>query len=250
MTADVAPFPGGADSLGDTKGATAPYMSFVGFRNLLDRFASDGLPQIFDRSFFGDLSGSTVAQIRGTLKFFDLIDDDRRPTEILRTIAAADTEVLRVEIMRDLTQKKYSNAIALGVDATQGQLVDVFRASGLSGESVTKAITFYLGLTDYTGLPTSPFFKKTATRPPTVNGNIPRRSSSRRRKPLGTPPPAQPTTPEGHSSNTLGEKKSAYIDLLMKLAEQSAEKGEIQSDLLDRLERALGYESSASKEGE
>lgn len=249
MTADVA-LSEGADTPGDIKGATAPYMSFQGFRNLLDRFANEGLPQIFDRSFFGDVSGSMIAQTRGTLRFFDLIDDDRRPTEVLRTIAAADTESRRVEVLRDLTQKKYSNVIALGVDATQGQLVDAFRTTGLSGESITKAITFYLGLADYTGLPVSPFFKKTATRPLTANGSAPRRPSARKKRALSLPSIPQPTTSEGRSSNTLEEKKSAYIDLLMKLAEQSAEKGEIQSDLLDRLERALGYESSASKEGE
>ncbi len=40
-------------------------------------------------------------------------------------------------------------------------------------------------------------------------------------------------------------KKSAYIDLLMKLVETAAGsngQGEVQKDLLDRLERALGYD--------
>ena len=249
MTTDATPLPGGAEGPADARGPTAPYMSFLGFRNLLDRFGSEGLPQLFDRSFFGEVSGSLVAQTRGTLKFFDLIDEDRRPTDLLRAVAASDSEK-RIEILRELTQKKYSSVVALGVDATQGQLVESFRQTGLSGESITKAITFYLGLAEYTGLPVSPFFKKAFVRPPSGNGSSPRRSSARKKK-IPTPqPPVQPIISERHQTNTIEEKKTAYIDLLMKLAEQSAQKGEIQSDLLDRLERALGYDSLSTTKGE
>src|SRR5262245_45725179 len=63
-----------ADTTEDVRGISVPYMSFQGFRSLLDRLRREGLPQVFDRSFFGEVSGSLIAQIRGTLRFFDLID--------------------------------------------------------------------------------------------------------------------------------------------------------------------------------
>ena len=58
---------GDGELSGDARNASVPYMSFQGFCNLIDRLNADGLPQLFDRSFFGEVSGSLVAQTRGTL---------------------------------------------------------------------------------------------------------------------------------------------------------------------------------------
>lgn len=245
MATEAIPFTDNGEPSSDTRTVTVPYMSFQGFRHLLDRLGTDGLPQVFDRSFFGEVSGSLVAQTRGTLKFFDLIDDDKRPTELLRTVASAEGDE-RITVLRELAEKKYSDVIALGTDATQGQLVEAFRATGLSGQSVTKAISFYMSLADYTGLPVSPFFRRAPARTTPSSTNASRRGSSRRKRTPVSPEPTAP--PVAHRPvDSLGEKKSAYIDLLMKLAEQSGEKGEVQADLLDRLERALGYETSPSE---
>lgn len=249
MATEAIPFTDNGEPPNETRAVTAPYMSFQGFRHLLDRLGTEGPPQVFDRSFFGDVSGSLVAQNRGALKFFDLIDDDKRPTELLRAVASTEGDD-RIAILRKLAEKKYSAVIALGTDATQGQLVEAFRATGLSGESVTKAISFYMSLADYTGLPVSPFFRRAPGRTTSSSANGARRASTRRKKP---PVSSEPTVPPvvHRPVDSLGEKKSAYIDLLMKLAEQSGEKGEVQADLLDRLERALGYETSPSgTEGE
>lgn len=245
MATEAIPFTDSGEPPSETRAVTVPYMSFQGFRHLLDRLVTEGLPQLFDRSFFGEVSGSLVAQTRGTLKFFDLIDDDKRPTELLRTVASTEGDE-RIAILRELAEKKYSAVIALGTDATQGQLVEAFRATGLSGQSVTKAISFYMSLADYTGLPVSPFFRRAPARTTASSANSSRRASSRRKKP--PIPPESTVSPVVHRAvDSLGEKKSAYIDLLMKLAEQSGEKGEVQADLLDRLERALGYETSPSE---
>lgn len=246
MTAETAPLSEGGDYSGDGRTVTVPYMSFSGFRNLLDRLSGEGLPQLFDRSFFGEVSGSLIAQTRGTLRFFDFIDDDRRPTDLLRAITSTD-ESGQVGMLRDLAEKKYAAVIALGVDATQGQLVEAFRSTGLSGQSVTKAITFYISLADYTKLPVSPFFKKAPARLSPGNGSSARRSSSRRKRAATQPEPVVSQAVQ-RPVDSLEEKKTAYIDLLMRLAEQSGEKGDIQADLLNRLERALGYQSSPSKE--
>ena len=246
MTADTTSFTDGVESAGDGRGGTFPYMSFGGFRSLLDRLASDGLPQIFDRSFFGDSSGSLIAQTRGTLRFLDLIDEEKRPTNWLREITNAD-EPQRVAILRDLTEEKYADVIKLGANATQGQLAQTFSATGLSGASITKATTFYLGLADYVGLPVSPYFKRGPVRSPTGNGSTTRRSS-RRKKPLGSPEPP-PVQQVQQQPDPIGVKRSAYIDLLMKLVERNAENGQVQQDLLDRLERALGYETSPKQGG-
>jgi hypothetical protein len=228
------------------EGPTYPYSSFQGLRSLFDRLRDDGLPQVFDRSFFGDQSGSLIAQTRGTLRFFDLIDDDKRPTDRLRQLARAD-ETDRVAILRDLAVTKYADVIALGNNATQGQLTQTFTASGLSGGSIPKATSFYLSLSEYVGLPVSPFFKKTAGRSTSGNG-AGRRPARRKKVPDQSERP--PNKEPERQPDSLATKRSAYIDLLMKLTEQSAGDGQIQENLLNRLERALGYDTSPDPPGE
>jgi hypothetical protein len=60
----------------------------------------------------------------------------------------------------DLLAVKYPDALALGRDATQAQLDEVFRGyDGISGSTTRKAITFYLHAAQFAGVPLSPFFK-------------------------------------------------------------------------------------------
>jgi hypothetical protein len=237
-TTDLAPYDGG--QVESTPSITVPYMSFQGFRNLQDRLREDGVPQVLDASFFRQYSGSMTAQIRGTLRFFDLMDEDRRPAPLLIELVQAD-EQRRIEIMRGLAESKYSDVIALGTDATHGQLAEVFRNRGLTGQSITKAITFYVGLADYSGIPVSPFFKRARS---AAGSNAPRPRAARptrRRKPEMD----SSTRPVVHSVvPPIEQKKSAYIDLLMKLV-NDGKGGEDQKDLLDRLERALGFKPPA-----
>lgn len=229
------------------RGSSVPYMSFQGFRTLLDRLHANGVPQVFDRSWFGqNQSGSLTAQIRGTLRFFDLLDEEKRPTPKLQELVSAD-EPERIKILREIAETKYADAIGLGTNATQGQLADTFRARGLSGESITKAITFYVALTEYLSLPTSPFYKQARVSNSAGNGGSPRRTS-RRRKPSVPQEPPPPLRVDQPAVPPLEVKKTEYIDLLMKLAEGSSDKGEVQKDLLDRLERALGYGPTAANQ--
>lgn len=212
-----------------------PYMSFPSFRSYLDRFRDQGLPAVLDRSFFGNQSGSLTAQVRGTMKALGLIDEQYRPTSLLEELAAADDDT-RQRMLRDLTLSKYEDALHLGMKATSGQLAEVFRARGINGATIQKAITFYLALTEYVGIETSPFLKTTRAKP---SGNGGRRTG---RKRPAAPEPA-PTPVISAKPSMEEQKKSAYIDLLMELA-----KGESQDidrkDLLNRIERAIGMPDS------
>jgi hypothetical protein len=211
-----------------------PYMSFVSFRSYLDRFREQGLPAVLDRSFFGNQSGSLTAQVRGTMKALGLINEEYRPTPLLERLASSDDET-RIRLLRDLTLSKYEDAQALGATATQGQLADVFRARGISGATVTKAITFYLALAEYVGIEISPFFKTT-----NFSGNGGRRPARKRPSAPAPPPVVQPATAPQVSMEE--QKKSAYIDLLMELAKggDGSSSGTDRQDLLDRIERAIG----------
>lgn len=234
-------------------GSAVPYMSYTGFRNLLDRLRNDGVPQVFDTSFFGRQSGSLTAQTRGTLRFLDLIDDGKRPTPLLRKIVAAD-DAERIQLLRELGTEKYGDVIKLAeANGTQGQLAEVFRARGVTGATVDKATVFYVGLAEHVGLSMSPFFKRGSRPASSGNGGAgtASRRTNRRRKPAEQTPPAPTTHPPMRTGESaLEEKKLAYIDMLMKLVERGSEAGDgtVQGDLLNRLEKALGYAVSSGGE--
>lgn len=233
MTVNVEETGGGGHLTGRPPG----YSSVTSLRTLFDNLHENGLPLKFDRSFWGSASGGLIAQTRGALRFLDLIDDGYRPTELLRQLVDAD-EPGRKAILRRLAEERYPQEIRLSEQSgTHGQLLTLIRERGLNGATADKAATFFVHLSDYTGLPISPYFTQ-GRRPSAVNGAgaSARRTGRSRRRPPGeqTEAPAVPRT------ETLEAKRSAYVDLLMKLA--SRNEGELPPpELLDRIERALGY---------
>jgi hypothetical protein len=233
---DAVPAAGGDDA--KQQPASAPYMSYKGFQNYLTRFSEEGLPGRFDGSYFGNASGSLVAQVRGTLRYLDLIDEDKHPTDLLKTIVDAD-EGERKQYLKMIFEEKYADALVLNKNATAGQLADVFRERGLSGATVQKAITFFLGMAEDVGVELSPHFKK--GRVSAGNGTTRRRATKRTEQP--TPPPAPPAVQQTED-NSPEALRAKYVNLLMKKVEAS--ESELPADLLDRIERALGYEEKSS----
>lgn len=220
----------------ESKGSSIPYMSFKGFTNLLDKCAREGIPEVFDLSYFSSQSGSLTAQVRGALRSLDLIDETYTPTETFKQLVEADDEG-RKAILKEIAEAKYPEALALGMNATSGQLAKTFNDKGINGATVDKAIAFFTGLTEYVGIETSPLFKK---RRPTSSTTRKRKAKAEETPP--TPPPPRVTTAE--------QQKVKYVEMLMKLAESSASGGDgkIQAELLDRIERALGYEEAKKNE--
>jgi len=233
----------GDSSDGTKQGAsTAPYMSYKGFKNLIVKF--DGAPPgRFDSSYFGNASGSYVAQVRTTLKYFDLIDDDKHPTDLLKDLAAAN-EGDRQLTLKMMFEEKYADALALSANATSGQLAEVFRTRGLSGATIQKAIAFFLGMAEDVGVDISPHFKKGRA---VATSNSGTRRRTKRALPAPPSPPAGPTPPPPPSVSTAEQQKVKYVDMLMALV-QSAEPG-AQPELLDRIERALGYDNPPATKG-
>ena len=221
---------------------TPGYASFTSTRTLLDTLRESGLPAQFDRSYFGTASGGLIAQTRGTLRFLDLIDDDYRPRPQLTELVEADEEGRR-PILRRLAEDRYVEEIKLAEqNGTYGQLLAVFRERGLTGATAQKAATFYIHLAQYVGLPVSQYF--TQGRAASSGSGATRRPVRRRARPaplevVETGPPPAPV-------ETLDKKRSAYIDLLMRLADR--QDGELPpAELLDRIERALGYEEKGDQ---
>jgi hypothetical protein len=176
-----------------------PYISFAQLENVLDRMRNEGMPARIDRSYLGSWSGSSQAQFLKATASLGLRDEHGRPTEILKRLVAEPDA--RPAIIGELLREKYPEALALGQDATQAQLDEVFRNyDGISGGTTRKAITFYLHAAKFAGIPVSPFFK--AARPTSTGGTRSARSRSPRRtggQDNGTPPsaPAPPAPVSG-----------------------------------------------------
>ena len=220
----------------------APYMSYKGFTGYLDKFHSSGLPSRFDTSYFNGASGSLISQTRATLAYFELTDIGRVPTPTMHALAAAD-EAERKKLLSELFHEKYADALALGRNATMGQLGEVFKARGLSGATISKAITFYLQMAQDLGFELSPHYKVRAA---SASGTSKRRrgAASATKAAEQIVPPAS-ATPPVQQPVTLEAQKAAYVTMLMDLATKQ-DGGSDAGQLLDRIERALGIGDSAA----
>lgn len=235
-------------SAADTTGPTPPYISMQTFISMLDKLREHGVPPVFDGSFFGNTSGSTIALHRGTFKSLGLMTDGKKPTPLMYELAEADDE-RRKELLTEIGRTLYQDVIELGgAKGTNGQLAEAFRAKGITGATVQKAIGFYLSFADYAGYPVSPFFKK--GRVASINGGSGAKRS--RKKPAsGETPASPPANPQGQHHGNRGrtveeEQKVKYIDLLMTLAKPE-DGGQINSDILDRIERMLDVNAPKTK---
>jgi hypothetical protein len=220
--------------------APAPYMSYKSFKTYLLKFQAEGLPARFDGSYFRNVSGSVVAQVRGTLRYFDLIDDNREPTQALKDLADA-SEADIAPMLKQVFEEKYADCLGLATNATYDQLAAIFRARGLNGATVRKAITFFIGMAENLGVPFSSHFKKAPT---TAGNGAARRRPKRASEPV-TVTPAPPV--QLRQENDPEALRAKYVNLLLKKVDESTD--ELPADLLDRIERALGYEERPAPQG-
>jgi hypothetical protein len=189
-----------------------PYISFAQLENVLERMRNEGVPARIDRSYLGSWSGSVQGQFLKATTSLGLRDEHGRPTEQLKKLVADPDG--RPALIGEIIKEKYPAAIALGQDATQQQLEEVFRDyPGISGGTIRKAITFFLHATKFAGIPTSPFFKAPRQSPNGGGGSRSSRSRSRKAAPVEQAP--APTPP----ADPLQKLHPAIITLVKELPE-------------------------------
>jgi hypothetical protein len=145
----------------EPKGWVPPYISFSSLSGLLDRMQDDGgAPPMIDRSYLSSFSGGYQSQVLAALKSLGLIKDNGTVTERLTGLVEANGRDERVPIIADMLKQYYPEPVRLGTTrATQGQLEDAFRQYGISGDTLRKAIAFYLAACEFAGIPTSGNFR-------------------------------------------------------------------------------------------
>lgn len=215
----------------------APYVSYKTFKRFLARVVKHGSPTRFEDDFFGEVSGSHIAQLRGALRYFGLIDEWRRPTAVLDSyLNGTDNE--RVEMLRGLFDESYSDVQSLGSEVSESALRSLFEERGLSGTTVQRAVDFYRAMSFDIGEMTS-------------QTQVNRGSEVRLESDVvGPVPVGQGTVPSpgmGHGKavlNSADDQRARYVEMLMDLARNNQDEGEV-GDLLDRIERTLGISSDS-----
>ncbi|MBI4188259.1 MAG: DUF5343 domain-containing protein [Chloroflexi bacterium] len=160
-----------------------PYVSYRTFRSFIDGL-QQRIPARIDRSYWNEmLSGSTGTQLMAALRFLGLIDNDAKPTNRLRSLAAAKNEQ-RAEILRETTSDAYSFALQGSLDlqnATYAQLNEAFHDTFRLAHDVNrKCIKFFVSLAADAGIPLSPFMTKRFRVASAVVGNATTKNITKR----------------------------------------------------------------------
>jgi hypothetical protein len=152
---------GGAGMADAKNGVGAVYVSWTTFKNAIEGLAQ-GIPNVVDRDAFPGLSWAVQAQLLTGLKFLGLITNDEKPraTPDLHTLAVAD-EAARKKKMEAILRERYSDLFALDLTkATMGEVTDKMRESyGVSGDTLEKAVRFFLSAVKYVDVPVSRFLQ-------------------------------------------------------------------------------------------
>ncbi|HEY3864547.1 MAG TPA: DUF5343 domain-containing protein [Solirubrobacteraceae bacterium] len=213
-----------------------PYVSFTMLLNVLERMRTEGIPARVDRSYLGSTSGTTKAQFLAAAKGLGLLDNDLKPTGVLQGLVS--TPEQRPRIMQELLTRFYPKVVALGTNATQQQLEETFREEyDISGSTVRKAISFYLAAARFAKVELSPHFTA-----PRVGGATPGKRRPRSKTAAAPPPPAPVQV------DPMAELRTKYVETL--LDKFAAANGEVDKDVADRIERLVGFQSTATGEGE
>jgi hypothetical protein len=157
----------------ESKQPSAVYASWVTVTNALDALAH-GVPPNIDRTLFPGLNWAVQNQLIAALKFLQLIDTNGDSTPQLISLAE-DTEHRR-ENWAAVLKSAYKDVFAMDLTkASPLQLEQAIQKLGVSGDTLDKAVRFFLSAAGFAGIPLSPHLQRKKK----MNGVRRRRSASR-----------------------------------------------------------------------
>jgi hypothetical protein len=212
-----------------------PYIPWTTFENLLEKMRLEGMPERIDRSYLRSYSGSTQQQLLAAARFLGLVDRDGNPSDVLKALVRNPED--RPNVMAGLVRERYPEAMALSNSATSAQLDEAFRKAypTIHGETVRKAIAFFLNAARFAKIELSPHFPQTR---PGGGGRGGPRTGTRRTTRTRNRNQGQRDSDDEEQLPPTSDAKSRYVDLLLKKAEE-----EMDEALLDRIERVIGVQA-------
>jgi Family of unknown function (DUF5343) len=139
---------------------TPAYCSFKSFNSFFDARREDGhVTDVVDRSLMTNFAGSTASELLAALKYLGMTDDRGTPRPLYgQYVLASDEE--RVGLLEKALRSSYPyllNTDSFNVErATSQQVVELFRAQGISGSTLARAMIFFLAAAKQAGIKVSP----------------------------------------------------------------------------------------------
>lgn len=156
-----------------------PYLPYTTFKNVIANLNKNGIvPARIDKTVLAGQSGGMQSYLWSALRFFDLMDEGKVPTEDLKSLVNSEGEE-RKRMWRKIFDRSYAPIIG-DLDlptATLGMLHEKFAAQDLTGETVRKCHSFYAAAAEDAGIALPPQLKAN-TRGPSGTRK-PRKKSSK-----------------------------------------------------------------------
>ncbi len=137
---------------------TPPYLPYRTFLSSLDKLA-EGVPPRIDRGIWKNQTGSIQSLIMGAYRFFELIDDQGKPTKKLHDLVAHRDKPN--EYVKAILEEKYAEVIKHNLSTMTENLINEYfeDAFGVEGETKRKSITFFLQAAKAVGISLSTFLQ-------------------------------------------------------------------------------------------
>jgi hypothetical protein len=216
------------------------YTSFKTLLNTINRMEEEGaIPPQIDRSYLRVAEGAKT-QLLLSFKALGLVDQMGRVQPILTELVNNPDN--RKQMIRSLLERHYAQVNMLAAQsATQKMLEDAFTEHyAVSGDTRRKAIAFYIHAAKFADLPLSPYWKS--------EGGGSTASAPRKQRRQAQPGANGEEDPRAPVVVQPADPRQRYLDMLMKKAETA--EGDVANELLDRIERLLGYGSPQDMEGD
>lgn len=134
--------------------APAPYLPFLTFKSAVEAL-EQGVPKKLDRTIWRTQSGIMQTQILMAFRFFGLVDDEDRPTELLHLVV--DTKEARPVTLRAMIESAYANLLKHDLTKMSPKMVeDEMEQYSVTGETKRKAVTFFLKAAKFADIPMHP----------------------------------------------------------------------------------------------
>lgn len=141
------------------KAATPAYGSFKSLTTFFDARRDDGhITTVVDRSLMSNFNGSTANELLATLKFLRMISESGKPLESYeKYVAASDAErkTMLAEILRDAYPFVFANKEFNVERETSARMAELFRQQGISGSTLSRAVSFFLAAAKEAGIKVS-----------------------------------------------------------------------------------------------
>jgi hypothetical protein len=138
-----------------SKSTPAAYVSFKTFLSVIDALGQ-GVPKRIDRTMWRNQSGVIQSQIMMSLRFFNLVDEEDKPTPVLHRLVDAPTEK-RQEQIGALLRYAYHDIIEHDLTKMTPKMLDEMMENyHVNGDTKRKAVSFFLQAARFADLPMHP----------------------------------------------------------------------------------------------